>query len=127
MIKVTLKGDVVKEFESGLTAYEIAKEISMGLAKAACAVRINGENADLRTPITEDCALEILTFEDEYGRWAFRHTASHILAQAVKRLFPDTKLAIGPAVDDGFYYDFDVENNFTPDDLLKIEAEMKKI
>ena len=127
MIKVTLKGDVVKEFESGITAYEVAKEISMGLAKAACAVRINGENADLRTPITEDCALEILTFEDEYGRWAFRHTASHILAQAVKRLFPDTKLAIGPAVDDGFYYDFDVENNFTPDDLLKIEAEMKKI
>ncbi len=127
MIKVTLKGDVVKEFESGITAYEVAKEISMGLAKAACAVRINGENADLRTPITEDCSLEILTFEDEYGRWAFRHTASHILAQAVKRLFPNTKLAIGPAVDDGFYYDFDTQNNFTPDDLLKIEAEMKKI
>ena len=127
MIKVTLKGDVVKEFPNGITAYEVAKEISMGLAKAACAVRINGENADLRTPITEDCALEILTFEDEYGRWTFRHTTSHILAQAVKRLFPDTKLAIGPAVEDGFYYDFDVENNFTPDDLLKIEAEMKKI
>ena len=127
MIKVTLKGDVVKEFEAGITAYEVAKEISMGLAKAACAVRINGENADLRTPITEDCSLEILTFEDEYGRWTFRHTASHILAQAVKRLFPNTKLAIGPAVEDGFYYDFDVENSFTPDDLLKIEAEMKKI
>ncbi len=127
MIKVTLKGDVVKEFQSGITAYEVAKEISMGLAKAACAVRINGENADLRTALCEDCSLEILTFEDEYGRWAFRHTASHILAQAVKRLFPDTKLAIGPAVDDGFYYDFDTPNNFTPDDLLKIEAEMKKI
>ncbi len=127
MIKVTLKGDVVKEFNEGITAYEVAKEISMGLAKAACAVRINGENADLRTALYEDCALEILTFEDEYGRWAFRHTASHILAQAVKRLFPNAKLAIGPAVDDGFYYDFDVEENFTPDDLLKIEAEMKKI
>ena len=127
MIKVTLKGDVVKEFESGITAYEVAKEISMGLAKAACAVRINGENADLRTVLTEDCALEILTFEDEYGRWSFRHTASHILAQAVKRLFPNVKLAIGPAVDDGFYYDFDVEESFTPDDLVKIEAEMKKI
>ena len=127
MIKVTLKGDVVKEFESGITAYEVAKEISMGLAKAACAVRINGETADLRTPLTEDCALEILTFEDQYGKWAFRHTASHILAQAVKRLFPNVKLAIGPAVDDGFYYDFDVEESFTPDDLVKIEAEMKKI
>lgn len=127
MIKVTLKGDVVKEFESGITAYEVAKEISMGLAKAACAVRINGENADLRTALTEDCALEILTFEDEYGRWAFRHTASHIMAQAVKRLFPNAKLAIGPAVDDGFYYDFDVDESFTPDDLVKIEAEMKKI
>ncbi len=127
MIKVTLKGDVVKEFESGITAYEVAKEISMGLAKAACAVRINGENADLRTVLNEDCALEILTFEDEYGRWAFRHTASHILAQAVKRLFPNAKLAIGPAVDDGFYYDFDVDTSFTPEDLAKIEAEMKKI
>ena len=127
MIKVTLKGDVVKEFENGITAYEVAKEISMGLAKAACAVRINGVNADLRTVLNEDCALEILTFEDEYGRWAFRHTASHIMAQAVKRLFPNAKLAIGPAVDDGFYYDFDVEESFTPDDLVKIEAEMKKI
>ncbi|MBR6509308.1 MAG: threonine--tRNA ligase [Clostridia bacterium] len=127
MIKVTLKGDVIKEFEAGITAYEVAKEISMGLAKAACAARINGENADLRTPLTEDCALEILTFDDDYGKWTFRHTASHILAQAVKRLFPAAKLAIGPAVDDGFYYDFDVETNFTPEDLEKIEAEMKKI
>ncbi len=127
MIKVTLKGDVVKEFPEGITAYEVAKEISMGLAKAACAVRINGENADLRTELHEDCALEILTFDDEYGRWSFRHTASHILAQAVKRLFPDAKLAIGPAVDDGFYYDFDVSESFTPEDLVKIEAEMKKI
>ena len=127
MIKITLKGDVVKEYEQGITAYEVAKDISMGLAKNACAVRINGENADLRTALFEDCSLEILTFEDEYGRWAFRHTASHILAQAVKRLFPNTKLAIGPAVDDGFYYDFDVEESFTPDDLTKIEAEMKNI
>jgi len=127
MIKVTLKGDVVKEFPEGITAYEVAKEISMGLAKAACAVRINGENADLRTELNSDCALEILTFDDEYGRWTFRHTASHILAQAVKRLFPNAKLAIGPAVEDGFYYDFDVDESFTPDDLTKIEAEMKKI
>ena len=127
MIKVTLKGDVVKEFKKGITAIEVAKEISMGLAKAACAVRINGQNADLRTVLEEDCALEILTFEDEYGKWAFRHTASHILAQAVKRLFPNAKLAIGPAVDDGFYYDFDIDEKFTPEDLVKIEGEMKKI
>ena len=127
MIKITLKGDLVKEFPKGITAYEVAKEISMGLAKNACAVKINGENADLRTVLKNDCALEILTFEDEYGRWTFRHTASHILAQAVKRIFPNAKLAIGPAVDDGFYYDFDVDQSFTPEDLEKIEAEMKKI
>ena len=127
MIKVTLKGDVVKEFEKGITAYEVAKEISMGLAKQACAVRINGENKDLRTALLEDCSLEILTFDDDYGKWTFRHTASHIMAQAVKRLFPKALVTIGPAVDDGFYYDFDVENSFTPDDLKKIEEEMKKI
>ena len=127
MIKVTLKGDVVKEFDSGITAYEVAKSISMGLAKSACAVRINGENKDLRTVLSEDCSLEILTFEDDYGKWAFRHTASHILAQAVKRIFPEALVAIGPAVDDGFYYDFDVATSFTPDDLAKIEEEMKKI
>ncbi len=127
MIKVTLKGDVQKEFESGITAFEVAKEISMGLAKQACAVRINGENKDLRTPLYEDCDLEILTFEDDYGKWTFRHTASHIMAQAVKRLFPKALVTIGPAVDDGFYYDFDIEQNFTSDDLLKIEEEMKKI
>ncbi len=127
MIKVTLKGDVVKEFNSGITAYEVAKEISIGLAKSACAVRINGKNKDLRTELYEDCALEILTFEDDYGKWAFRHTASHIMAQAVKRLFPKALVAIGPAVEDGFYYDFDVKQSFTPDDLTKIEEEMKKI
>ena len=127
MIKITLKGDVVKEFQSGITAFEVAKEISMGLAKAACAVRIDGVEADLRTVLDKDCALEILTFEDKYGKWAFRHTASHILAQAVKRVFPEAKLAIGPAVDDGFYYDFDIEKSFTAADLEKIEAEMKNI
>ena len=127
MIKVTLKDGSVLELENGLTAYDAAKSISMGLARAACAARVDGENVDLRTPITKDCTLEILTFDDEYGRRTFRHTASHIMAQAVKRLYPDAKLAIGPAVDDGFYYDFDVDTKFTPDDLLKIEAEMKKI
>ena len=127
MIKVTLKDGCVKEFPAGISAYEAAKEISMGLARNACAAKINGKNADLRDTLNEDCELEILTFDDEYGKWTFRHTASHIMAQAVKRLYPDAKLAIGPAVDDGFYYDFDVETKFTPEDLAKIEAEMKKI
>lgn len=127
MIKVTLKDGSVKEFPAGISAYEAAKEISMGLARNACAAKINGKSADLRDTLNEDCELEILTFDDEYGKWTFRHTASHIMAQAVKRLYPDAKLAIGPAVDDGFYYDFDVETKFTPEDLAKIEAEMKKI
>lgn len=127
MIKVTLKDGSVKEFPAGISAYEAAKEISMGLARSACAAKINGKNADLRDTLNEDCELEILTFDDEYGKWTFRHTASHIMAQAVKRLYPDARLAIGPAVDDGFYYDFDVETKFTSEDLAKIEAEMKKI
>ena len=128
MVKVTLKGDVVKEFDSGIMAMDVAKELGMGLYKAACLCKINGEYKDLRTPITEDCSLEILTFEDDdEAKKAFRHTASHIMAQAVKRLFPEAKLAIGPAIDDGFYYDFDVDTAFTPEILEKIEAEMKKI
>ena len=127
MIKVTLKDGSVKEFPAGISAYDAAKEISMGLARNACAAKINGKNADLRDTLNEDCELEILTFDDEYGKWTFRHTASHIMAQAVKRLYPEARLAIGPAVDDGFYYDFDVETKFTPEDLAKIEAEMKKI
>ncbi len=128
MVKVTLKGDVVKEFDNGITAAEVAKNLGMGLYKAACLCKINGEYADLRTAINEDCALEILTFDDdEQAKKAFRHTASHIMAQAVKRLFPEAKLAIGPAIDNGFYYDFDVDKAFSPEDLEKIEAEMKKI
>lgn len=127
MIKVTLR-DEVKEFESGITVAEIAKSIGMGLYKAAVGGRINGEYCDLRTPVTKDCTLEIVTFGDDIdGKKTFWHTASHILAQAVKRLYPETKLAIGPAIDNGFYYDFDSETVFTPDVLEKIEAEMKKI
>ena len=127
MIKVTLKDNTVKEFPEGITAFEAAKEISPGLARNACAAVINGKNADLRDTLDGDCTLEILTFEDDYGRRTFRHTASHIMAQAIKRLYPNAKLAIGPAVEDGFYYDFDIDEKFTPDDLAKIEAEMKKI
>ncbi len=126
MIKVTLR-DTVKEFSDGINAFEIAKSFGGGFYKNVCAARINGENCDLRTVLKDGDSLELLTFDDEYGRWTFRHTASHILAQAVKRLFPQAKLAIGPAVDDGFYYDFDIDEKFTPDDLKKIEDEMKKI
>ena len=126
MIKVTLR-DTVKEFNDGINAYEIAKSFGGGFYKNVCAARINGVNSDLRTVLNDGDTLELLTFEDEYGRWTFRHTASHIMAQAVKRLYPNAKLAIGPAVDDGFYYDFDIDEKFTPDDLKKIEDEMKKI
>ena len=127
MMRITLKDNVVKEYANGTTAYDIAKDISAGLARVACAARIDGKVCDLRTCIDKDSSLEILTFDDEDGRKAFRHTASHILAQAVKRLFPEVKLAIGPAIDNGFYYDFDKETPFTTEDLEKIEAEMKKI
>ncbi len=109
------------------TALDAAGTISAGLARAACAARINGKNADLRTVLKEGDTLEILTFADDYGKWTFRHTAAHVMAQAVKRLFPAAKLTIGPAVDDGFYYDFDIDEKFTPEDLKKIEDEMKKI
>ena len=127
MIQITLKDGSVKEAEAGISAAQFAKSIGMGLYKAACAARVNGKAVDLRTPLTEDCQVEILTFDDPDGRWAFRHTASHILAQAVKRLYPKVKLAIGPAIDNGFYYDFDTDTPFTPEDLTKIEGEMKKI
>ncbi len=126
MIKVDLKG-TVKEFESGITAAEVAKSIGMGLYKSACAARIDGEVKDLRTPITQDCALEILTFDSEDGKHAYWHTTSHIMAQAVQRLYPGTKFAIGPAIENGFYYDFDLEAPLSPEDLPKIEEEMKKI
>ena len=127
MIRITLKGDVVKEFEPGVSVAEVAKSIGMGLYKAACCGRVNGQVVDLRTPLTEDCSLEIVTFEEQDGKKAFWHTTSHILAQAVAHLFPEAKLAIGPAIDNGFYYDFDVAEPFTPEQLEAIEAEMAKI
>ena len=127
MIHVTLKDGSVKEFENGISVMEIVKGLGAGLYKAACACKVNGELCDLRTVLNEDCALEVLTFDSEEGRRAFNHTASHILAQAVKRLYPGAKLAIGPAIADGFYYDIDVEPAFCPEELEKIEAEMHKI
>lgn len=126
-MKITLKNGEVKEFSHDMTAAEAAEAISAGLARNACAARIDGQTVDLRTRILKDCRLEILTFEEEEGRAAFRHTTAHILAQAVKRLFPETKLAIGPSIKDGFYYDFDREEAFTPEDLDALEKEMKKI
>ena len=126
MIKVDLKGSE-KEFDSGVSVAEVAKSIGMGLYKSACAAKVNGEVCDLRTVLNEDCKVEILTFDDKEGKKAYWHTASHIMAQAVNRLYPGTKFAIGPAVDSGFYYDMELPQAITNDDLAKIEAEMKKI
>ncbi len=126
-MKITLKDGTVREYAEAKTVLEIAKDLSEGLARAACAGEIDGERVDLRTEVDRDCRLNILTFEEKGGRDAFRHTASHILAQALKRLYPNVKLAIGPSVDDGFYYDVDSEEPLSADDFPAIEAEMKKI
>lgn len=127
MIKITLKDGSVKEFENAVSAADITKEISMGLYRNACSCKINGEVKDLRTTVDTDCNFEVLTFDDADGKKTFNHTASHIMAQAVKRLYPNVKLTIGPAIDSGFYYDFDTETPFSPEDLEKIEKEMKAI
>ena len=128
MIKVTLKDGSQKEVEQGISIYDLAKQISEGLARVATCGRVDGKVEDLRFKLEKDCNVEILTFDSDLdGKKAYWHTTSHIMAQAVKRMLPNVKLAIGPAIDDGFYYDFDVENNFTDEDKEKIEAEMKKI
>lgn len=127
MVKVLLKGGVEKEFNEGISILEIAQSISEGLARNAMAGEVNGKVHDLRFEIKEDCELNILTFEELNGKKAYWHTTSHIMAQAVKRLFPKVKFAIGPAIDNGFYYDFDIEKPFSEEDLAKIEEEMKKI
>ncbi|MDA3734154.1 threonine--tRNA ligase [Niameybacter massiliensis] len=126
-MNITLKDGVVKQYEAGISVLDVAKDLSEGLARMACCGLVNGERVDLRDTLDQDCELEIVTFKDADGRWAFRHTGAHILAQAVKRLYPDTKLAIGPAIEDGFYYDFDSARPFTEEDFVAIEAEMKKI
>ena len=126
-MKITLKDGSVKEYAQAMSVIEIAKDLSEGLARVACAGEKDGEVVDLRTVIDEDCSLSILTFADEKGAAAFRHTTSHIMAQAVKRLYPDTKCAIGPSIADGFYYDFDRDHPFTPEELEAIEKEMAKI
>ena len=127
MLNITLKDGVIKEVEAGTSVADLAKSLGAGLYKAACAARVDGVVCDLRTTLEKDCQVDILTFDDTEGKKAFWHTTSHVLAQAVKRLFPQAKFAIGPAIDNGFYYDFDVEKAFSPEDLEKITAEMKKI
>ncbi|MBB6697206.1 threonine--tRNA ligase [Clostridium algidicarnis] len=127
MIKVTLKDGSIIEVEKGTKVSEIAKSLSQGLYKKALSAKINGKRSELMAEINEDCKLEILTFEDDDGKWTLRHTGSHILAQAVKRLYPQVKLAIGPAIENGFYYDFEADFSFTPEILEKIEKEMQKI
>lgn len=127
MIKITLKDGSVKEFEAGVSVLDIAKAISEGLARNACCGIVNGEVVDLRHTVNEDCDLSICTFDSQEGKDAVRHSISHVLAYAVKRLYPEAKLAIGPSITDGFYYDFDIEGSFSAEDLVKIEDEMRKI
>lgn len=127
MIKITLKDGSVKEFEAGISVLDIAKSISEGLARNACCGIVNGEVVDLRHIVNEDVELAICTFDSKEGKDAVRHSISHVLAYAVKRLFPNAKLAIGPSIENGFYYDFDLEKAFTTEELVKIEDEMKKI
>lgn len=127
MIRITLKDGIVKEYQEGTTVREVAESISAGLARAALAGEVNGKVTELDFKLDSDCRLNLLTFEDEGGRFTYRHTASHVLAQAVKRLYPDAKLAIGPAIDTGFYYDFEREKPFSIEELDSIEKEMEKI
>ena len=127
MIKIKLKDNSEMEIEEGLTVLEVAKKISEGLARVATCAEIDGDVVDLRTIVSKDCSLNILTFDSLNGKKAYWHTTSHIMAQAIKRLYPEIKLAIGPSIDNGFYYDFDTEVTFTPEMLEAIEKEMKKI
>ncbi|MDK2992884.1 MAG: threonyl-tRNA synthetase [Clostridiales bacterium] len=127
MIKIKLKDGSIKEYSEGITPAQIAADVSAGLAREALAALVNGQVMDLSMPIYEDADLALLTFDDEGGKKAYWHTTSHIMAQAVLRLFPEAKLAIGPAIDNGFYYDFDIDKPFTPEDLINIEEEMRKI
>jgi threonyl-tRNA synthetase len=127
MIKITLKDGSIKEYQKGITVEEVVASIGSGLLKAAMAAKVNGKTVGLLHQLNEDCSLEVLTFDDDEGKWALRHTGSHVLAQAVKRLYPKVKLAIGPAIENGFYYDFDSDKPFIEDDLKAIEKEMEKI
>ena len=126
-MKVYLKDGSVREYDKPVRVIDVARDIGQGLARCACAGEIDGKPVDLRTEVPDGSTVNILTFEDDYGRDAFRHSASHLLAQAVKRLYPNAKLAIGPPIDNGFYYDIDREEPFTPEDLAALEKEMQRI
>ena len=126
MIQITLKDGSSKSYPKGITVFEVAKDISEGLARIVVAGEVDGQLTDLRAELDKDCKLNLLTFDSPAGKHAYWHTASHIMAQAVLRLFPSAKLAIGPAIDTGFYYDFDIDRAFTPEDLAAIENEIKK-
>ena len=125
-MKITLKDGSVKEYAAAMTVIDIAADLSEGLARMACAGEVDGNVVDLRTVVDQDCEVNILTTRDKAGLAAYRHTCSHVLAEAVKNLYPEAKLAIGPSIDTGFYYDFDMPS-LSREDLDKIEAEMKKI
>ena len=125
-MKITLNGQTL-EFECGTNVLDMLGALDGDLKKRALAASVEGKTVSLVTAIDHDCDIQVLTFDSDEGRRVLRHTASHVLAQAVKRLFPEAKLAIGPAIDDGFFYDFDVEKPFTPEDLAKIEKEMQHI
>lgn len=125
-MKITLKDGSFKEYESAMAVIDIAKDISEGLARVACVAEVDGKIVDLRTTVDKDCTLNILTFDSEEGKKAYRHTCAHVMAEAVKHLYPEAKLTIGPAIDNGFYYDFDMPS-LTREDLDAIEKEMKKI
>ena len=127
MIKVTLKDGSIKEFEGKVSVLDIAKSISEGLARAVVAASVNGETVGLDYEVCEDCELNLYKFDDEEGKDVFRHTSAHMLAQALKRLYPGVKLAIGPSIENGFYYDIDLDHRITEEELAKIEDEMKKI
>ena len=127
MIKITFPDGSVREYAKGTTAYQIAESISPRLAADSLAAAVNGATVDMTRPIEEDASVKFYKWDDEEGKHAFWHTAAHVMAQAVQHLFPGAKLAIGPAIEDGFYYDFDVPTPFTPEDLEKLEAEMAAI
>ncbi len=125
-MKVTLKDGSSKEYSQPMAVIDIAKDISEGLARVACVAEVNGQVVDLRTVVEQDCTLNILTFDSDAGKKAYRHTCAHVMAQAVQNLYPDAKLTIGPAIENGFYYDFDMPS-LSREDLDQIEQEMKKI
>ena len=127
MIKVTLKDGSIKEFENEISVMDVAKSISEGLARAIVAASVNGQVVGLNHIIKEDCELNLFKFDDVEGKDVFRHTSAHMLAQAIKRLYPEAKFAIGPSIENGFYYDIDLDHRLTMEDLEKLEKEMKKI